>query len=370
MTTPTTARSRPRKARQLRLATAMVALALSALVFTAFALYAQDQYRSLRRTLGSWSQGDPIMTADPEIGFALNRSGSSRFHIRGTDRFVAAAANPQGLRVPPEQRSQSFTSADVVAIGCSFTYGHGVEAEQAYPAVLAEASGLSVVNAGVQAYGSLGSLLAFQRVVALRPKIVTYGFIAPHMQRNLTPCAPTPLPICRSQAYVRFGPNGPQIQPPTASRWSVALSEYVFAGLDLPDNGGDWWRGVALLAGSTVSKLATPSWQDNPQRQEEALAFVLRRLKAATDAVGARLIVVNIPQPLARAGEPRPPQPVSDLLLRALPSGVELIDEAPVVAAIPPEIDLRVAERDGHPSVAVHRAIGLDLAKRLRGDGP
>lgn len=355
-----------RRDRRIILAVALISLLLTSGGLAGIYYYAQGEYRALRQKWGSWSHGDPIMIHDSLIGFSLNPGALSSFHVRGTERFVDVAANPQGLRVSPALRQTALSAADGVAIGCSFTFGHGVTAEEAYPSVAAKVSGLSVVNVGVQAYGTVGSLLALRRLTGLHPKFVAYGFIPPHLGRNLSPCAPTPLPICRAQAYVAFGNNGPEIRPaPSSAAWSLPVSEYVLAGLDKPEGLADGWRGLVLLGGSALSLLTTPSWSDTPELRQAALTFLLAEMKKTADEVGARLVVVNIPQPLAKDNEPRLALPVPEELRQAMPARVELIDESPVVAAIPSTVPLRLSEQDGHPSAAVHQAIGQDLGQRF-----
>jgi hypothetical protein len=76
---------------------------------------------------------------------------------------------------------------DVVALGCSYTFGSGVADAETYPARLRQASGLDVRNFGVAAYGAYQSLL---RLEALRPtwptppKVVLYGLIEDQEARS------------------------------------------------------------------------------------------------------------------------------------------------------------------------------------------
>lgn len=336
--------------------------------FAALFVHAAGEYRALRRLHGVWFQGDPLSVPDPEIGFGPNRGGLSRFRVRGADHFVDVATNLQGLRVPPDQRQTALAAADVVAVGCSFTFGYGVEAEQAYPAVAARTAGLIIANRAVTGYGTLGAVMALERSGGLHPKVVTYGFTDVHLKRNLRPCAPFALPICSPQARVEITAEGPRLRPPVGGEWRERLNQRLMADLDRPDEAADGWRGLAKMVEGAFTTLTMPDWANTPENQAAALAFLLRRMKAATDAMGARLVIVRIPDPkgLTAAGVPRDLGPPPEILLRSLPPGVELIDEAPTLAAIPPEQSLRVSPTDGHPGPTAHRAIGEDLGRRLR----
>lgn len=352
---------------RIRVAALLLPIVLIGAGFAATFFFAQSEYRALRHSYGGvWTRGDPLYVPDPEIGFGPYRGGVTQFHVRGTDRFVEVSTNPQGLRVPPGRRQTSVTSADVVTVGCSFTFGHGVDAAEAYPAVAAEVSGLTVANAAFSAYGTTGALLALERLSALRPKVVVYGFLDAHMKRNVSPCAPGPFAMCRSQAYVAITARGPEIRPPSGGDWGGRLGRRLLAELDRPEGLADGWRGLALLAGNAVARLTTPHWTDSPENQEAALSFLLHRMKGAAAAMGARLVVVRIPSELTGADAPRGFSPVPAALTRSLPPGVELIDETSTVAALPPHQSLRLSSPDGHPAPLVHRAIGEDLGQRLR----
>lgn len=67
--------------------------------------------------------------------------------------------------------------ADVVALGDSQTYGHGVATSQSWPSVLGELTGLSVYNLSAGGYSPPQySRLMESRALALKPELIVVGF--------------------------------------------------------------------------------------------------------------------------------------------------------------------------------------------------
>ena len=134
----------------------------------------------------------------------MNPGGLHWYHPPGTPRdvLVEVATNLDGHRVAADARWQHDGPADIVAVGCSFTFGFGVKTDEAFPARLAHILGRPVVNAGVPAYGTVGSLDALDGALHLRPRVIVYGLVDVHLERNVRPCAPAWTPYCRPQARV------------------------------------------------------------------------------------------------------------------------------------------------------------------------
>lgn len=66
-------------------------------------------------------------------------------------------------------------TAHVVTLGDSQTYGNGVEAEQAWPAVLEARTGRSVYNMAFGGYGPVHSLMLWDQASTLKPEVVIEG---------------------------------------------------------------------------------------------------------------------------------------------------------------------------------------------------
>lgn len=347
--------------------TILLILSIS-LSLIAISFYAKSVYVDFLSGISQRYEGDPPLAPDTETGFATNPGGLSRFFLTGSDHSVSVAANPQGLRVAPERRHEILEHADVLTIGCSFTFGYGVEAEQAYPAIAGNASGYIVANGAVPGYGTLGALRRLQHLAGLHPKLVIYGFIDPHLKRNLSPCGSLSNWVCRSQAHVTISDRGPEIVSPQGDGWGQRLVFSLLKRQDETESWADGLRGLVLLVGRAYSKLVTPAMKDTPQNEATAIAFLLRKMKEQTDAMGAKLVVLYLPYLPPRLPDdvPRGLSAPPDILVEALPPGVELIDMAPPLRRTPTGQSLRLLPDDGHPNVLAHRLMGEDLGYRLR----
>ncbi|MCG8588850.1 MAG: hypothetical protein MJE66_06125, partial [Proteobacteria bacterium] len=132
-------------ARRLVLVSLLLALVLGVVGVVAIvaAELAVRPYRGLTLRV----EGDGWGTAaDPEIGFApAARSSIVRHHLDSGLRYNVHS-DSRGLRVdgPGEETPERV---DLLAIGGSFTWGHGVENAETYPQILGRTLGIKVANA-------------------------------------------------------------------------------------------------------------------------------------------------------------------------------------------------------------------------------
>jgi hypothetical protein len=119
----------------------------------------------------------PTYRPDPELGYAL-RPGARL--VWGTREFVERdAINADGFRDEPTPARDGETL--VLAVGDSFTFGHGVQMRESYPKVLqrmlrARGRSVRVINAGVPGYGMDQTFkLVSHHGAALRPDLVLVG---------------------------------------------------------------------------------------------------------------------------------------------------------------------------------------------------
>jgi hypothetical protein len=97
-----------------------------------------------------------LVLEDPELGF--------RF---APDRGELDAWGFRNARVPER--------AEIVCLGDSQTYGVGVRADEAWPAVLARESGASVYTMAQGGYGPLQALVLAERAEALSPRVIVFA---------------------------------------------------------------------------------------------------------------------------------------------------------------------------------------------------
>lgn len=299
------------------------------------------------------TESEFIFDLDPELGFVhkpdLSRAdGVGRF----TDRRGARVAGP-GLATP--------ATVDLVSIGCSQTFGHGVPASATFTGVLADRLGLSAANLGVSGYSGVSALGLLRRHLDLKPKIVVYGLWEDHLRRNVTRCLETGTPFCVGRPVVRVADSGaPSIDPPhdEVRIAAAALEEQTTAA---PDALRRFLADIRSSASRLRARVGARLWPARAD-QLEAMTFVLHEMARTAGSAGARLIVVYLPFYFTD----RIDEPPAALIEFARRDGIELISMASHFAAMKRAgIDVAIPG-DGHMTEAAHRAVADEIAARVQ----
>jgi hypothetical protein len=130
---------------------------------------------------------------DPEVGFRPARDFSGTmldksFHVR-TSRL--------GSRIPTNAGPDVLEPNGLLAVGCSFTYGYDVEAEQAFPYVIGQLLEIPSYNFGVCAYSYATAVLLVKELeregtlAKLAPQFLVLGAGAWLEDRSRSPFYPT-----------------------------------------------------------------------------------------------------------------------------------------------------------------------------------
>lgn len=125
---------------------------------------------------------------DPDLVYSMIPGAQSTWATSG---FVEEThTNSLGLR-GPELEDRATGARRIVILGDSMTFGHGVSADQAYPAQLQKifedrGARVEVVNAGVKGYGSDHHLKHFEKKLrALDPDIVVFSYYVNDLEDNV-----------------------------------------------------------------------------------------------------------------------------------------------------------------------------------------
>jgi hypothetical protein len=310
-------------------------------------------------------EGDWPLQRDDEIGFVAVRNGRTlrrhlasglRYHLFTDD--LGARVNTPEDRTPPR--------VDVLTIGCSFSWGHGMENEETFTERLRQRTGVTVANFAMGSYGTVHSLLLLRRHLDLRPRVIVYGFIDDHLRRNLSPCAPSYAPFCAPVAHVAFATNGtPTIRPPEWEYFSPELNRKFYEEITMTDRFSFrdvlWRARVDLFRVRASQAIAFPS---DPAPRTASMTWLMGLLVEEARRVRATLVVVHIPA-LSR-GEAGPPPEL--LVSAAKRHGATLVDLTPRVLQYyadernPPLI----LAHDGHPNAAAHALIAEELESTIR----
>jgi len=262
-----------------------------------------------------------------------------------------------------------LTEPRLMTIGCSFSWGHGIENPDTYTAILARRRGLRAANLSFASYGTVQSVQMLERNLDLRPRVVVYGVIQDHVKRNLSGCAPAYGPACLPCAWVDFDTEGRAfLHPP--DRAAYAFNRRFWDTFFF--RRGSWPRRLAVTLEADARRLAgeTAFGKGDPASRQASLDLLLGRMHALTRKVGAHLVIVYIPY-LERGGTNPVPPALSAALRSVTGDGVTVLDLAPVVARhyADPARPLLRFEHDAHPNSTAHALIADELEAALQEEG-
>ena len=267
------------------------------------------------------------------------------YHVFTSDR--RARVSRRGERTAPQ--------VDLLTVGDSFSWGHGVENDDTYTARLAARWGVPAANLAFSAYGTVQSVQMLERSLDLHPRLVVYGFIADHMKRNISPCAPAYGPLCLPVSYAGLDDQGaPLVRRPAGDLFAANRrfwDDFFFAkGI-----GPRQLRAAAQAEWIRLMRPPRPEASDDAPTRERVLVLLLTRMADAADSVGARLLVVDIPY-FERGTGRSVPEPLRDAMRTLRRPSVAFLDLGPAVDRhyANPSAPLLRFDRDRHPNAAAH----------------
>jgi hypothetical protein len=287
----------------------------------------------------------------------------------GSWRFVT---NARGLR-----DSRDFPYAKpagtlrVLALGDSQTQGYEVSQEATFSAVLeryldARGAHAEVLNAGVSGF-STAEELAYLENEGHRyaPEVVVLGWYGNDFVDNLTAGLFTLDAAGRLVERRKAHVPGVRVQElvygMAPMRW-LSENSYFYSALF-----NKTWLYFKLQLRQQARLEHAVADQPARSRYEVALAIALiERMHAFCQARGMRLIVVDVPRPLAprRVDSSLPPTMLAQL--RAI--GVEVLDSREVLREADGTIDLHLPNGQRHISALTHFLIGAALGRRILGE--
>ena len=309
-------------------------------------------------------QGQPLIATDPEIGFVPYPNTVTRRTDKhhNTDMILSyrVVTDRRGARVT-QPGEQAPAHPDIVFLGDSFTWGHGIENDQTFAHLVPLALGATGANLAMASYGMTQSLLMLRRNLDLAPRLIVYTFINEHLARNTLPCASSYYPFCLDVSHVVLDKDGrPRIAPPwsdgaTRTQLQVKADDQWLDPLTWIVHGVDVAYGRILLAegNKTLSDTA---------RQNQAIEFLFAEMAKTARSIGANLLFVYAP-----TGDRIP-----DVFINsATKLGISLLDLSPVFQAreAVPGAPPLTFPNDRHPSAAGHALIASEIASFIRQRG-
>lgn len=309
-------------------------------------------------------EGDPLVIYDPEIGAIPNPSSHNRrIYPAIKDRKAFAFdvyTNDRGARVDgPGQRSPA--RVDILTLGDSFTWGYALENPQTYAATVGRELGASVSNLAMASYGTTQGLQILRRNRDLAPKLVVYGMIAHHFERNVMPCAPSYYPFCLDVSHVvEDGQGSGQDKQRIARPWSNGVKRLQQQLTGNNYNPVRWLtHGIDVIEGRIEYARATFDEADEA-RKDRAMGFLLREMERTAAEMNTQLLVVYLPTNYW--GPPNGlAKVIGNIRLLDLTEAFHRNREAggpnPYIVG------------DGHPSDAGNALIASEISKYIRREG-
>jgi hypothetical protein len=276
--------------------------------------YAVHHYRRLAS-----KRPIPIYQDDARLGYAHIPGARGRHRTATFD--VTYSIGPEGERVIPRPAA---SRGNILFLGCSFTFGWGVEDNEAYPYLLGTKywQDFRVVNKATNGYGTVHAYEQLQDALARSPapSLVIYSMIPAHVCRN----------------YLR-------------PSWMATLAESGrgHPHFELVDGRPDF-RGVTRAA-THLDEHALHA------HEVDLTAALLEQMQR--EAVTARVpfVVVLLPQRTSSAcGTVDWPPKVIDALVRSDIPYVDLTERLAGISWLP---------EDQHPDPKGHSAIAGEIAK-------
>lgn len=305
------------------------------------------------------SEGDSLFVFDPEIGFVARPNSSSKWTVPSAGIRYSVHTDGRGARVAASTPNKPST-ADILFLGDSFTWGHGVEHGQTYAAKTIRSLGGDGVNLALPSYGMTQSLLTLQRHRDLAPKLVIFPINRDQLWRNVSPCGRSAYPFCLDTAHVALGRKGRlYIAPP----WSDGVSRSMLQ-MQWERTGLDPLTWITHGADVTVARVRynrADFIASNADLQRAALEYLIEHIAATAAEIKARLLFVFIPDQ-SMAPTPEGLGPLAKRL------GLPFLDLTAAFAELDPATRHALyIPGDGHPSAAGHALIAREITAFARG---
>jgi len=214
---------------------------------------------------------------DPELGWSLRPGVTS-------PSFRTLA---YGIRVN-ETGDHELRPGGALAVGDSFTAGSEVANPDTWPAQLERLIGMPVLNGGVGGFATDQIVLRAERLLeVVRPQVLLIGILSQDILRAGYSSfgQPKPYYTVEDDKLVLHSPPAPGQRPVSINRLAEAIRNIA---------------GYSSVVHRMMMRFARDSWLSNPQQvytritndPSDVTCRLLKRLKARTDALGIRTLLV------------------------------------------------------------------------------
>lgn len=276
----------------------------------------------------------------------------------------------RGARITPGQ-SPSLQTVNILGVGCSQTWGHGVQSHETFLARVGVELGLTVANLAVSGFGGTGALLQMKEHMSLDPNFVIYGLWEDHLNRNVNRCLEDSSPICVERPYLEIqGKDQFMLGMPGSNsgnldrlrRFYLETSEHTDRFRTFESDvrwvAFDLWKRLRIVTEKIGAEPVSLS------QKIHAMAYILEEMNRVVSSNGGKFVVVWIPLYFSSDIHP-PPEELKALSKRV---GFLMVDMSQRFHGMISEGEAISLPSDGHMNSAAHQSIAMAIAREL--DGP
>lgn len=262
-------------------------------------------YSVLKANKGDY-YGFTLTHQTDSIASWLPKPGAHNYaYIYTTGEKIPVVIDRQGTRIPENDTIDYSNPAKILFLGASYTFGHGVAAEDAFPEVAAHLinPNAECVNASVCGQGYITHLLRARKFIpALKPQLVVVEFQENLMERCYQLYLAT-APVHHTLPYFSDAPGGGfDINPPLFENnldtflqkinglHPASAGEFLFLlrhGIPYVVNDNLRWLAATM-------RLKTGAAPPPTRKRQEILDYALAEIDALCAQYGAKMLVAGI----------------------------------------------------------------------------
>jgi hypothetical protein len=329
--------------------------------FVCFSLYIA--YKAYHYPLRSNIHYPSLITPDDIRGYKLKTQLDLNYPF-GLDQHYQIFSDLEGNRVSVKN-SPIEDKIDILAVGDSQTFGHGVNYEDTFIARVGSKFNLKELNAAVSGYGGLNSILTVEKNISKSPKIIVLGYYHDHAIRSLSKCYPGFSFSCLSVPHIKIvNQNSIFIKSKDNTNQIELLRKY---NAYITGNLGNYsfiedfkWRARRSIADFfQKSPIFFGRRIPNLNDEEKANDYLFNKLSTLTKKNNIKVIVVYIPKYFDIPAEP----PSGYLKLMANKYNFEFLDmtKSFIEEIASGGIDSIMIKNDGHLNENGHKLIADNL---------
>lgn len=314
--------------------------------------------------------------ADSVLGFSPipNANGEHTFPIGPN---IPMRFDEGGFRVPVNAPPLPIRRPLILFLGCSFTYGDGVYAEESFPFIVGLKMNASSINGGVCSYGYTQMLIRAKELIPkFKPDYVIFQVSPWLLMRALSPYAPSlygdvPVPyVCTHNQSGRFITTPPPFQPKVFDlpfeafrETAKSLPDYLtfMTTVFLPLKIHDHYNEARAKLHDLIDEC------DTPADTIHTLNFIFSTIRQIAENSGSKLFFLKIDGQIGQSSEPLLFEEKIDA---AASLRSNLIEQSPAAyeksygiwRGQPPKLI------DQHPNAGAHQIIAESIIQKLMQD--